>query len=220
MPTKKPGVMTYLESGLYEKLLELKERRGARSLSQTVEEILKEYFGGTISSTLSNTLFLEQQRQLVRQITDLSEKYQTLQEAIADLQSIVLAVANATRPDSAPINLLTQKFTARQVSKKLAQQKRKDSLIQDKCSLGKLTQPQNSDNLALEKIKKGLTGTELANRLNVNSSTLSRRRSRSDFSNWSQLLDPDKIAWSYNYFTKAFYPAEIAIQETTDSSPA
>lgn len=220
MPTEKPGVMTYLESGLYEKLLELKERRGARSLSQTVEEILKEYFGGAISSTLSNTLFLEQQRQLVRQITDLSEKYQTLQQAIADLQSIVLAVANATRPDSAPINLLTQKFTARQISQKLYQQKREDGLIQDKCSLRKLTQPQNSDNLSLEDIKQGLTGTQLANRLNVNSSTLSRRRSKSDFSNWSQQLDPDKIAWSYNYFAKAFYPVEIAIQEATDSSLA
>jgi hypothetical protein len=40
MPTDKPGVTTYLEPGLYEKLLELKERSGAKSLSQTVEGIL------------------------------------------------------------------------------------------------------------------------------------------------------------------------------------
>ena len=80
MPTDKSGVTTYLEPGLYKKLLKLKERSGAKSLSQTVEEILKEYFSSAIASTLSSALFLEQQRQLVQQITWLAENYRTLQE--------------------------------------------------------------------------------------------------------------------------------------------
>lgn len=206
MPTEKPGVMTYIDSGLYRQLIALKEKRGAKSLSQTVEEILKEYFGGAISSTLSNTLFLEQQRQLVQQITDLSEKYQTLQEAIVDLQSIVLAVANVTQPSSAPINLLTQQLIARRVSQQLSQQKRENGLIQDKYNLEVLTQSQKLDGLAPEDIKRGLTGTQLANRLNIHASNLSRKRSDSTFCSWSQQLDPDNISWEYNALSRKFYP--------------
>jgi hypothetical protein len=218
MPTDKPGVMTYLEPGLYEKLLELKEKRGAKSLSQTVEEILKEYFGNAISSTLSNTLFLEQQRQLVQQITDLTKKYEILQETIVDLQSIVLAVANVTQPGSTPINLLIQQLIARQVSQQLSQQKRENGAIQDKYNLKILTQSQKSDGLALEDIKQGLTGTQLANRLNIHSSNLSRKRSNPTFSSWSQQLDPNNISWMYNAISRKFYPCQENVFSNFESN--
>jgi hypothetical protein len=40
-----------------------------------------------------------------------------------------------------------------------------------------------------------LSGRELARRLGVNSSTISRRKDRDDFPTWSQDLDPDGIKW-------------------------
>ncbi|MBD2461133.1 hypothetical protein H6G89_08765 [Oscillatoria sp. FACHB-1407] len=46
-------------------------------------------------------------------------------------------------------------------------------------------------------IEKPVTGSELARRLGVNSSTISRRKERADFPAWSQDLDPDGIAWVY-----------------------
>jgi hypothetical protein len=42
-----------------------------------------------------------------------------------------------------------------------------------------------------------LSGRGLARRLGVNSSTISRRKDRADFAAWTQDLDPDGIAWSY-----------------------
>jgi hypothetical protein len=43
-----------------------------------------------------------------------------------------------------------------------------------------------------------LSGVKLARRLGVNSSTISRYKLRPNFSQWSQDLDPDGIAWSYD----------------------
>jgi hypothetical protein len=42
-----------------------------------------------------------------------------------------------------------------------------------------------------------LNGRELARRLSVSYSTISRRKHRDDFSQWSQALDPDGITWVY-----------------------
>lgn len=42
-----------------------------------------------------------------------------------------------------------------------------------------------------------LNGRELARRLSVSYSTISRRKNREDFCVWSQTLDPDGITWVY-----------------------
>ncbi|MGQ9870720.1 hypothetical protein [Leptodesmis sp.] len=42
-----------------------------------------------------------------------------------------------------------------------------------------------------------LSGRKLAHRLGVTYKTLDRYKSRPNFSSWSQELDPDGIAWSY-----------------------
>jgi|GEM_PF-6384816 len=42
-----------------------------------------------------------------------------------------------------------------------------------------------------------LSGRGLARRLGVDPSTISRRKDRADFSEWSQGLDPEGIAWIY-----------------------
>lgn len=54
--------------------------------------------------------------------------------------------------------------------------------------------------LAIEEAIPGnqvLSGRKLAKRLGVHSRTLVRHRHRSDFGAWSQDLDPDGVAWSY-----------------------
>ncbi len=49
-----------------------------------------------------------------------------------------------------------------------------------------------------------VSGVELAERLKVNRSTISRRKFQDDFSVWTASLDPDGIAWSYD--NGAFVP--------------
>ncbi len=54
----------------------------------------------------------------------------------------------------------------------------------------------------------GLIQAELAKRLDVNSSTVGRRKSDADFAEWSQSKDPEGIAWKYVAETKMYVVAE------------
>ncbi|MBE9179235.1 hypothetical protein IQ268_11745 [Oculatella sp. LEGE 06141] len=49
-----------------------------------------------------------------------------------------------------------------------------------------------------------LSGRELAERLGINQSTISRRKDRDDFSEWTRSLDPDGIGWVYQ--NQSFVP--------------
>jgi hypothetical protein len=55
---------------------------------------------------------------------------------------------------------------------------------------------------------KVLIQAELAKRLDVHSSTVGKRKSDPDFSEWSQSRDPEGIAWVYSPDTKEFLPLE------------
>lgn len=59
-----------------------------------------------------------------------------------------------------------------------------------------------------EKIPLSLIQSELAKRLDLNSSTVGRRKSDPDFAQWSQSKDPDGIAWKYLQDTKLFIPLD------------
>ncbi len=54
----------------------------------------------------------------------------------------------------------------------------------------------------------GLIQAELAKRLDVHSSTVGKRKSDPDFSEWSQSRDPEGIAWEYAPETKEFLPLQ------------
>lgn len=53
-----------------------------------------------------------------------------------------------------------------------------------------------------------LIQAEMARRLNVHSSTVGRRKSDPDFSEWSRQRDPEHISWQYSPETNLFYPLE------------
>lgn len=55
-------------------------------------------------------------------------------------------------------------------------------------------------------IPQSLIQSELAKRLDVHSSTVGKRKSDSDFGDWSKSKDPDGIAWKYSPETKDFVP--------------
>jgi hypothetical protein len=52
----------------------------------------------------------------------------------------------------------------------------------------------------------GLNQADLAKRLEVHSTTISKRKSEPDFTIWSQTKDPEGIAWQYIDDTKIFMP--------------
>ncbi len=57
-----------------------------------------------------------------------------------------------------------------------------------------------------QKVFLSLIQAELAKRLDVHSSTVGKRKSDPDFSEWSQSRDPEGIAWEYSPDTKEFVP--------------
>ena len=57
-------------------------------------------------------------------------------------------------------------------------------------------------------VSQSLIQAELAKRLDVHSSTVGKRKSDPDFSEWSQSRDPEGIAWVYSAETKEFVPVE------------
>ncbi len=66
--------------------------------------------------------------------------------------------------------------------------------------------PEQSDNQ--QQASKSLIQAELAKRLDVHSSTVGKRKSDTDFSEWSQSRDPDGIAWKYSPETREFLPVD------------
>ncbi len=56
---------------------------------------------------------------------------------------------------------------------------------------------------------RSLIQAELAKRLALNSSTVGRRKSDPDFSEWSKSKDPESIAWKYVSKTKVFVPVDM-----------
>jgi hypothetical protein len=49
-----------------------------------------------------------------------------------------------------------------------------------------------------------LTGTALSHRLNVSATTISRRKSKPDFPQWSSSRDPEGLAWKYSKKSQLF----------------
>jgi hypothetical protein len=66
----------------------------------------------------------------------------------------------------------------------------------------------NEEKKEASPFSKGLIQVDLAKRLDLNASTLGRRKSDPDFPEWSQSKDPDGIAWRYIRKTKLFVPIE------------
>lgn len=95
----------------------------------------------------------------------------------------------------------------------LAHQKQEAAIAQD-------IAPESEESEALEVISKesshleatsdkgALIQADLAKRLDINPSTVGRRKTEADFSEWSQSKDPEGIAWKYEPKTKMFVPVE------------
>jgi Cu2+-exporting ATPase len=64
---------------------------------------------------------------------------------------------------------------------------------------------------------KRLRQSELARRFGVSPQVLSRRRSRSEFTEWSRTQDPEGRAWRYDASAKRFEPIDGSNSETTET---
>ncbi|MBD1871200.1 hypothetical protein H6F95_28620 [Cyanobacteria bacterium FACHB-471] len=195
MATDKPAVMTYLSSHVYQQLVEFKEQQEVRSLSQAVEVILKRYF--SLNAPVRNrlTTLLAHEESWIEQLNQLSGSCQDVLTAIA-----------ALRID--PVNE-SHALTIQERQQPNPEADLKSLSVSESHSETQETSQFSCNKPPPEISKRGLTGSALANRLNSSSSTVSRRRSKPDFRQWSQFLDPNKIAWEYRSITRRFHPVNF-----------
>jgi hypothetical protein len=207
MATDKPQVLTYLHTTVYERLTEFKQVHGIGSLSKAVEMVLCDYFGVAVPGlALPAGLLLSRsqvdfgERSLEEKVAFLAEKYEYVCDAIALLQK------NSNLPESCYSSCHIEKSNGiRNLSP------RHGSSENDRVSKGSvLIRKKILASLSEEQVKKGLTGVALAERLNSYSSMISYKRSKPNFSCWTQEKDPDGIAWEYHSRTRRFHPVEVS----------
>ena len=111
---------------------------------------------------------------------------------------------------------LSVKGIAQLAKEQQSQKGTEPSVMADSSAVAQLTKPKTETaNTDLDKAEmssidssQGLIQAELAKRLDVNSSTVGRRKSDPDFSEWSQSKDPEGVAWKYVAETKMYVVAE------------
>jgi hypothetical protein len=207
MATDKPQVLTYLHTTVYECLTEFKQVHGIGSLSKAVEMVLCDYFRVAVPGlALPAGLLLSRshvdfgERSLEEKVAFLAEKYEYVCDALALLQK------NTNLPESSYSSCHIEKSNGiRNLSPHYGSSENERVL---KGSV--LTREKILASLSEEQVRKGLTGVALAERLNSYSSMISYKRSKPNFSCWTQEKDPDAIAWEYGSRTRRFHPVEVS----------
>lgn len=196
-----PSAAYSIPASVYDQLIQFKEERGLESTEVAVTVILSEYFGllqipATTDTTTSRLENLEAKCNL------LSETVAELQTALATLQSSSSqSVGYKDSPHEQPQVLPLQNNHANPAIALSSGQK--DSQLE---STPNIQEQQNLEKQSGETFNTPMTQADLAKRLGVATSTVSRMQSKSNFPEWSKLRDPDSVAWVKSPDTKLFSP--------------
>ena len=218
MPTDKPGVMTFLNPELYKRLVAFKETQRLRSLSHAVELALGEYFGVAIAPITRSQAALptaqpsRSPETLTTKLDQIVIKQESLYQTVLNLHHMtehLLVRTGSTLPEpdgyaEPPANLSVP--SARLTSSTFSlRNTRQDDQGESMSSL--LPATAESEHLVSAGLaRKGLTGLQLAARLKVHSSVISRKKQKSYFKAWTRQLDPLGLGWKYVAATRRFHP--------------
>ena len=117
----------------------------------------------------------------------------------------VESIAEAKKPEKLSIKGIAQLAKQEQKLATIAKEAKADSPAPSK---------ETSDTQVTTETKKeinpisALIQADLAKRLDLNSSTVGRRKSKPDFPEWSQSKDPEGVAWKYLKDKELFVPAD------------
>jgi len=220
MATDKPGVMTFLNPELYQRLVAFKETQHLRSLSHAVELALGEYFGVAITPMTRHqaaTPATQPSRSpvtLTTKVDQLVTEQASLHQAVLNLQQLtehllVRTVSTLPEPDGPaepPTNLSMPPARLTSAAFSLLHP-RPDDQGEPIASLP-LAIAASEHRVSAALARKGLTGLQLAARLKVHSSLISRKKQKSYFKAWTSQLDPLGLAWKYTAVTRRFHPVD------------
>jgi hypothetical protein len=218
MATDKPGVMTFLNPELYQRLVAFKETQHLRSLSHAVELALGEYFGIVITpmtrhqAASPTTQPLRSPATLTTKVDHLINEQASFHQAVLNLQQLtehllvrtVSTLPGLDVPAELPTTLSVPSARLTSAAFSLLHTRPADQgePIASLSPATVVSEHQVSAALA----RKGLTGLQLAARLKVHSSLISRKKQKSYFKAWTSQLDPLGLAWKYVAVTRRFHP--------------
>ncbi|MDJ0692435.1 MAG: hypothetical protein QNJ41_28590 [Xenococcaceae cyanobacterium MO_188.B32] len=115
------------------------------------------------------------------------------------------SLAAAKKQNKLSVKGIAQLAKQEQKSATVAKEVKADSSVPlDKTSETKVTTKTKTEMNPLS----ALIQADLAKRLDLNSSTVGRRKSKPDFPEWSQSKDPEGVAWKYLADKELFVPAD------------
>ncbi|MBD1838861.1 hypothetical protein [Coleofasciculus sp. FACHB-501] len=126
-------------------------------------------------------------------IAELTQRIESLEAGFMDINSDSTSIAELTQRIE-KLEATVESLPGTEGEKRTSQPPRKAA---KKSSSSKKHQPPPPE---------PLIQSRLAERLGIDTSTLTRRRNRDDFEQWVQSLDPDGFGWEYNWEEKQFYP--------------
>ncbi|HEY9762933.1 MAG TPA: hypothetical protein V6D07_10430 [Trichocoleus sp.] len=177
-----------LEPALLAQLRHFQIEQGLPSLTCALQAVLQDYFGTPGAANSPDKAAAPALRTLV---SELQADQQQLFRTVTSLQQALSVLLLQMQPAAATPARPTQ------------------PRLETACADGPLKPAV---------YEKGLSGTDLAARLKTSSATISKRRSKSDFSAWSQLKDPEHLAWKYFGSTGRFHPVTLALSASTGTS--
>lgn len=206
MATDKLSVLTYLHKAVYERLAQFKQEHGIRSLSQAVEIVLIDYFGVAVPGIALPVELLSRRSHSYRGETSLEEKVAVLAEKYEYLcEALTLSQKNTNLPPDVTCTCHVDK--SKEIKNLWGSHGFRENY--QVSTVSRLTGEKLPISLSLEQVQKGLTGVALASRLNSNSSLISYKRAKPNFSSWTQERDPDGLTWEYRPRTRRFHPVEV-----------
>ena len=176
-------------------VLELRQKAlPGESDSQTAQRLMREALGVSTETSISSTLTLDERIQSVveEKLSAFAANQNNLLNRLQErLQQIEFRLEETVTKVEAQVNPVLVDTV--------------DSIVNRKEGV---TNPvvDNVDKIIDKKSDRFLSGADLAKRLGVNPTTLSKNRAKPNFAQWSQGKDPEQRAWQYVSKMKQYTP--------------
>lgn len=206
MATDRPRIQGYIEQEVYDRFVEWK---GERGMSEALNQLLVEYFGVSQSpipnshspiTTLAIEEMVEESNQkLWKEFNAFRAEFKT--EVWLQLKKEFAIWNESLQKVADQVHSLERRIEVLEPEAVLLRK-----LLNESMELAQSMTQKSESPSGLPGELAPLTQTELAKRLGVHKSVISRRREGGDFEDWSRSKDPSGIAWRYDGEKKVFLP--------------
>jgi hypothetical protein len=195
MPSQKPKLQGNVDAKLYTRFIQWKEERGFPSDSLALNGLIREFFGMPSTTAPPDVVVLEElvekllEKKLNPRIMELEAKIieAMVEQRLGNLPSNPPVIQGDTQMTEDELDLMAGELTPTFVMTGQTSSELPSNPLPSE------TKKPKPISLSLT----GLSGVELARRLDVNPATLIKNRGKSAFEEWSKAKDPQALAWRY-----------------------